>query len=101
MKPLLDALRPWLDRWKALALPRRMALIVAVALIAVGGVWAWAAANTPNYGVLFGNLEAGDAAAIIEKLKGQKVPYKLERGGTEIWVPEQTVYETRLQLAGE
>lgn len=101
MKPLLDALRPLLDRWKALALPRRMAVVVAAALIICGAVWGWAAANTPSYAVLFGNLEPGDAAAIVERLKGQKIGFKLERAGTEIWVPEQVVYETRLQLAGE
>lgn len=101
MKPLLDALRPLLERWKAQPLSRQMAMIVAVALIVVGAVWGWAAANAPTYAVLFGNLEPADASAIVERLKGQKVVFKLERGGTEIWVPEQNVYETRLQLAGE
>ncbi len=101
MKPLLDALAPWLERWKALPLGRRMALVATVALLAVGGVWAWAAATAPSYAVLFSNLEADDASAIVERLKGQKVPFKLERGGSEILVPEQHVYETRLSLAGE
>jgi flagellar M-ring protein FliF len=101
MKPLLDALRPWIDRWQALALPRRMVLIAALALMVGGGMWAWAAANQVSYGVLFSGLESGDAAAIVERLKGQKVAYKLERAGTEIWVPEAAVYETRLSLAGE
>jgi len=101
MQPLLDALKPWLERWKALPLQRRMGLIVAIALIVGGGLWGWAAANATSYAVLFGNLEPGDASAIVERLKGQKVAYKLERGGTEIWVPEQSVYETRLSLAGE
>jgi len=101
MQPLLDALKPWLERWKALPLQRQMGLIVALALIVGGGLWGWAAANATNYAVLFGNLESGDASAIVERLKGQKVAFKLERGGTEIWVPEQSVYETRLALAGE
>jgi flagellar M-ring protein FliF len=101
MKPLLDALRPLLDRWKAMALPRQMALIAAIALLVGGAIWGWAAANTPTYAVLFSNLEEGDAGAIVERLKAQKVTFKLERAGTEIWVPEQTVHETRLQLAGE
>jgi flagellar M-ring protein FliF len=101
MKPLLDFLKPWLEKWKGMPLGQRFGLIVAAALLVGGGIWAWAAANAPNYQVLFGNLEADDASAIIEKLKGSKIPYKLERAGTEIWVPDQFVYETRLQLAGE
>jgi flagellar M-ring protein FliF len=101
MQSLLDALKPWLERWKALPLQRRMGLVVAVALIVGGGLWGWAAANQTTYAVLFGNLEPGDASAIVERLKGQKVQFKLERGGTEIWVPEPSVYETRLSLAGE
>jgi flagellar M-ring protein FliF len=101
MKPLLDFLKPWLEKWKGMPLGQRFGLIVAAALLIGGGVWAWAAANAPNYQVLFGNIEADDASAIIEKLKASKIPYKLERAGSEIWVPEQYVYETRLQLAGE
>lgn len=100
MKPLLDALRPWLERWKTLPMPRRMAIIVAVTLLVAGGVWGWASATAPKYAVLFSSLEAEDASAILERLKGQKVPFKLERAGSEIWVPEQSVHELRLQLAG-
>ncbi|HEY6878531.1 MAG TPA: flagellar basal-body MS-ring/collar protein FliF, partial [Polyangiales bacterium] len=101
MKPLLDYLKPWLEKWKGMPMGQRFGLIVATALLVGGGVWAWAVASAPNYQVLFGNLEADDASAIVEKLKGSKIPYKLERAGTEIWVPDQFVYETRLQLAGE
>jgi flagellar M-ring protein FliF len=101
MKPLLDFLKPWLEKWKGMPMGQRFGLIAAVALLVGGGIFAWASATAPNFQVLFGNLEADDASAIIEKLKGSKIPYKLERGGTEIWVPDQFVYETRLQLAGE
>jgi len=101
MKPLLDALRPWLDRWKALPMARRMMLIAALTLLVGGGVYGWAQATKVQYAVLFGGLEADDAAAIIEQLKAQKIPYKLEGGGAEVWVPEVNVYETRLQLASK
>ncbi len=101
MKSLLDSLKPWLEKWKGMPMGQRFGLITAVALLVGGGLYAWAQATAPNYQVLFGNLEAEGASAIIEKLKGNKIPYKLERAGTEIWVPEQYVYETRLQLAGE
>lgn len=101
MKALLDYLRPWIDRWKGLSLSRRLGLIAAVALLIGGGIWGWAAATATQYAVLFSNLEPTDAAAIVERLKGGKTQYKLEQNGTEIWVPQQSVHELRLQLAGE
>jgi flagellar M-ring protein FliF len=101
MKPLTDALAPLLERLKGLSLKQRMALITVLAVFVAVGLWVWAAATTVRYGVLFANLEQSDASQIIEKLREQKVPYKLEHGGTEILVPEETVHETRLNLAGE
>ncbi len=55
----------------------------------------------PVYQVLFSGLSTEDAGKIVEKLKGSKVPYKLENGGSTILVPAEKVYETRLQMAGE
>ena len=101
MKPLLDRLRPLLERWNAMPLARRMALIAAVALLIGGGLWGWAAATRTQYAVLFSSLEAGDAAAIVEQLKASKTPYRLEQNGTEIWVPEPNVHELRLSLASQ
>lgn len=54
-----------------------------------------------DQGVLFANLSQEDAAAIVAKLKGKKVPYHLEAGGTSILVPKGEVYELRLLLAAE
>jgi flagellar M-ring protein FliF len=101
MKPVLDMLRPLLERWKALPMGRRFLVIAAAALLVAGSLFAWARATAPNYAVLFSNLESGDAGAIVEQLKAAKTPYKLERGGTEIWVPDASVHELRLSLAGQ
>ncbi|MBM4285479.1 MAG: flagellar M-ring protein FliF [Deltaproteobacteria bacterium] len=54
-----------------------------------------------DYAVLFSNLSQEDAGAIVSRLKGKKVPYRLEAGGATITVPRSEVYELRLQLAGE
>lgn len=101
MKPLLDMLRPVFDRFQAMTLARRTTLIALSALAIAAGVWGWAAATAPSYAVLFSSLESGDAGAIVEQLKAKKTPFKLERAGTEIWVPEQAVHELRLSLAGQ
>jgi flagellar M-ring protein FliF len=57
--------------------------------------------NRTDYGVLFTNLSQDDAATIVTKLKGKKVPYQLESGGATILVPRSEVYETRLIMASE
>ncbi len=53
-----------------------------------------------DYQLLFGNLPAGDASAVLTRLKEQKIAYRLENGGTAIYIPANKVYEIRLELAG-
>ena len=55
----------------------------------------------PEYGVLFANLGPDDASAVVTKLKDGKIPYTLSNGGTTISVPQESVYEERVLLAGE
>lgn len=55
----------------------------------------------PEYQVLFSKLSQEDANQIIEKLKGEHVPYQLEQAGGTIMVPSSQVHELRLKLAGE
>ena len=54
-----------------------------------------------GYKVLFSNISDGDGAAIIAALQQMNVPYQLLEGGGAIMVPQSTVYETRLKLAGQ
>ncbi len=69
-----------------------LTLIVGLIII---GLWA----TQPNYMPLFSNLSAEDAGVIVQELKDQKIPYKLEAGGKTILVPVKNVYNTRLELA--
>jgi flagellar M-ring protein FliF len=83
---------PPAKRWTALGLGAAT-LAAMIALI----LWSQA----PDYQVLFSGLSSEDAGKIVEKLKGSKVPYKLDAGGATILVPGEKVYETRLQMAGD
>ncbi|MEW6427002.1 MAG: flagellar basal-body MS-ring/collar protein FliF [Thermodesulfobacteriota bacterium] len=51
--------------------------------------------------VLFSGMAQDDGAAVVARLKEQRVPYVLENDGTVIKVPADRVHETRLALAGE
>ncbi len=67
-----------------------------VVLLISLGVWA----GRPQYGILFANLDPADGSAIIDRLRSQKIPYRVQDGGRSIMVPEDKVYETRLTMAG-
>lgn len=54
-----------------------------------------------GYKVLFSNVSDADGAAIIASLQQMNVPYQFTEGGGAILVPQSSVYETRLKLAGQ
>src|SRR5688500_16864527 len=101
MNQLAASLQPLIERLKALTLVQRLVLITEVRLVLGGGSSGWNAATAPRYAELFSNLEAPDPPSIGEQLREHKISYKIGHAGSEILVPEETVYETRLQLAGE
>lgn len=51
-----------------------------------------------SFGSLFTGLSEEDAAAIIQKLEGMKVQYRLSDGGSTISVPKSEVYKIRANL---
>ena len=83
------------------SISQRMIILVALAgsiagLVAVG-LWT----QQPDMQVLFSNLAADDAGAIVDKLKDGKIPYETSGGGTTILVPSAHVHDLRLELAGQ
>ena len=57
--------------------------------------------NQPSFSTLYTNIHEDDAAKIIEQLNTDKIPFKLENSGKTILVPSESVYETRLSMAGK
>jgi len=76
---------------------------LALAFVAVVGVTIGSAywLNTPNYGVLFSDMDAESASAVVTKLKNEKIAYVLDDGGKTIRVPTTKVDELRLDLASQ
>ncbi len=66
-------------------------------LVVVLGLAWWV--QRPLYRPLFTNLAEPDASAIVEALRAEKVPFRLEDGGRAILVPAERLYELRLALA--
>ena len=87
----------------ARALPTRQLVMLAVAFVVVVSATIGSAywLNTPNYGVLFTDMDAESAAAVVAKLKNDKVPMALDEGGKTVRVPMAQVDELRLSLASQ
>lgn len=59
-------------------------------------------ANRPDYVVLYSDLEPTDSAAVVERLKSQKISYEIRGDGRTIAIsPPEMVHELRISLASE
>jgi flagellar M-ring protein FliF len=72
-------------------------LAMAIALLVGLALWS----NSPDYEVLFSNINDKDGGAIVALLQQQNVPHKFSEGGHAILVPSQFVHDTRLKLAAQ
>ena len=50
---------------------------------------------------LFAQLDAQDASAVISRLREQKIEYRIASNGSTVLIPQEHIYETRMQLASE
>ncbi len=54
-------------------------------------------ANRTEYEMLYSGLEPNAASSIVSDLRNSKIKYRLENGGTTIYVPRESVPELRLK----
>ncbi|QBX55243.1 flagellar M-ring protein FliF [Nocardioides seonyuensis] len=95
------ALEGPLSSFKAFSAGQKVVAVVGTLalLLAAFMVFRWASA--PSYAPLYTNLSSEDAAAVVEQLDADGVPYEIGGGGGTISVPRKDVYSTRIALSGE
>lgn len=59
----------------------------------------WFVGRTP-YGLLYRGLDEAIAGQVVQYLKEQKIPYKVEKDGS-IYIPEERVPEVRMEIASK
>jgi flagellar M-ring protein FliF len=98
---LSEVISQFKDTFTKLSLLQKVSVAAALAavFISVAVIVFWA--NRPVYKTLFAGMPQDDAAMVIEKLKELRIPYKIEDSGAKITIPNEFVYETRLELAKE
>lgn len=70
---------------------------IVLGLLAVGYLYF---GRPPSYETLFSNLSAEDAASVTQRLKDDKVPYRLSSDGKTVYVPSANVSDERVSIAG-
>jgi flagellar M-ring protein FliF len=85
--------------WQKIGLVQRALLVaIVVTMTLVGGLLVhWT--RRPDMRMLYHELVPEEAAEITEKINEQGIAYELRNGGTSIYVPKETVYQLRLDLA--
>ncbi|MEG3638741.1 flagellar basal-body MS-ring/collar protein FliF [Magnetococcus sp. PR-3] len=77
---------------------RNGVIIAAVATVFILAAIIWFATR-PSFKVLYSGLPELESARIVEQLGKLGVPYQLGGGGTTIRIPEDKVYDVRLEMA--
>ncbi|KMT21699.1 flagellar basal-body MS-ring/collar protein FliF [Clostridium cylindrosporum] len=99
MSKFLEFFKDKFEKWKAWSKIKKIISISLVALlistIVIGIVYG---AKT-EYATLFSNLELADSNKVVEKLKADKIPYKIE--GNSILVPKENVDELRMSTLSD
>ncbi len=76
------------------------AVIGTAALVAIcAAAYMWS--KTPDFRILYSNLNDKDGGAVIAALTQMNVPYKMTDGGGAIMVPMEKVHDLRLRLASQ
>ena len=80
---------------------QRTVLGIAVVAVLLGGWMFTKWASEPTYAALYSNLDPADASEITEELGARGVDYQLGPNGTSVLVPQDMVYQLRLDMSSK
>lgn len=85
--------------WQKVGIVQRGLLAAIVVACVITGVLLTKWAANADMQLLYSNLSADSAGAIVDKIAESDVEYQLRSGGTSIYVPSDQVYKLRLAMA--
>ena len=87
--------------FKNLSRGKQITLIVLVVGSLAGFVFLMTWSGKSEFHPLYSKLNPEDAGIILAKLKEQKIEYRIAANGTTILIPQEHIYETRMDLASQ
>ncbi len=80
---------------------KRVVFLSVVAGVVAGFILIINWTTNTEFGILYQNLSPEDAGLILTKLKEDKVGYKISSNGATVSIPNDLLYEKRLELASQ
>lgn len=87
--------------WEKVSIVQRVLLVAIILTFVMAGASITYWVRRPDMRMLYADLDPEEASKITEKIAEQGIPYKLLAGGTCIYVPQEQVYQLRLDMAKE
>ena len=87
--------------WQKIGVVQRALLAAIVLTLAIVGGLLVHWAQRPDMRMLYQELAPEEAAQIVEKISEKSIAFELRNGGTTIYVPKESVYQLRLDMAKE
>ncbi|CAM3318818.1 flagellar basal-body MS-ring/collar protein FliF [Occultella aeris] len=84
---------------RSFSLAQRTLALIGIAVLVLGTIALSSWLTRPSFAPLFSGLSPGDANTIVDQLRTNGVEYQLADGGSTVLVPEDAVYDQRLQAA--
>jgi flagellar M-ring protein FliF len=97
----MNFLQKILAVWQKISIVQRVLLVAVVLTFLSGAAVLTYWARKPDMRMLYQGLSPEEASSITEKISEQGIAYELRAGGTSIYVPQQSVYQLRLDMAKE
>lgn len=90
-----------LSHWRQLGRQKQVAYIIAVAAVVALCFFIFHLTARPQFVPLYTNMDPSQAAPLVNHLRDTGVQYQLTDFGTTLKVPQELVYELRIDLAGK
>ena len=101
----MEAFRQILSQLNAtfsnLSLGKKLTLVTLIIGSMAGFLFLMNWSGKSEFQPLYAQLDPEDASAILSKLREQKIDYRIGSNGSTVLIPEEHIYETRMQLASE
>ena len=90
-----------IEVFKAMPAGKRISFLIVFAIVVGGFIALLAYTNRPTYVALFSGMDSTEASKVVEKLKKFGIKYTVSDGGSTVKVPDDMVYQLRLDFAAE